>query len=427
MLRGIPYDALPSQRRFHDSKARFKAFCGPVGTGKSRALCQEAMKLTYDNAGRLGLIGAPTYPMLRDATQAQFFEICRRSGVPYEWNRTENRVVLPDSGSTILFRQLDTYERLRGPNLAWFGVDELTYTEPEAWERLEARLRDPAAKHLCGFAAFTPKGFDWVYEKFRGKQIEGYELIEAAPFENVHILAHVPDYYERLRRSYDPRFFEQEALGRFLNVRQGRVYYAFDAAVHVRPRPYDPALPLRWAWDFNVNPMSSVICQQRGNEVAVLDEIVLPTSSTPQVCEEFVSRFGRHSGEIVVYGDAAGASAHSATGKSDYYMMRQFFHSHPELRLVLRVPRANPAVRDRVNAVNARLTCAAGEHSLFIDPRCRELIADLNQVCYKANSSIVDKESDPARTHASDALGYYIWQEFRPAAPVGERGRRLIH
>jgi hypothetical protein len=423
--RDIPYKPLASQDRFHDSQARFKAFCGPVGSGKSQALCQEAIRLVYVDGGCTGLLGAPTFPMLRDALQAQFFEVCRSGSVAYEWRRAENKVVI-EGGSVVLFRALDNFERLRGPNLAWFGVDELTYTPAEAWERLEARLRDRRARHLCGFGAFTPRGFDWVHQKFRSHPVAGYELIEAAPFENRHVLERVPDYYERLRHSYDPRFYEQEALGKFVNVQQGQVYYAFDRAAHVRETSYDAALPLRWAWDFNVTPMSSLVCQQRGGEVAVLEEIVLPTSSTPEVCREFLSRWGRHRGELIVYGDAAGSSAHSATGKSDYHLIREFFRGCPGLRLVLRVPRANPPVRDRVNAVNARLGNAAGERGLFTNPRCRELICDLEQVCYKPNSSVIDKESDPARTHTSDALGYYLWYEFRPAATVGERPGRLL-
>ena len=59
--RGIEYHPLPSQQRFHESRARFKGFSGPIGSGKSQALCQEALKLTYLNPGRTGLIGAPTY------------------------------------------------------------------------------------------------------------------------------------------------------------------------------------------------------------------------------------------------------------------------------------------------------------------------------------------------------------------------------
>ncbi len=35
---------------------------------------------------------------------------------------------MKDTGSRIYFRAVDDFERLRGTNLAWFGLDELTYT-----------------------------------------------------------------------------------------------------------------------------------------------------------------------------------------------------------------------------------------------------------------------------------------------------------
>src|SRR5438445_1259163 len=88
--RGIVYSGLPSQRKFHDSAARFKGFSGPIGSGKSQALCQEAIKLSYLNPGRTGLIGAPTYPMLRDATQAALVEILDGNRIAYDLNRADN-------------------------------------------------------------------------------------------------------------------------------------------------------------------------------------------------------------------------------------------------------------------------------------------------------------------------------------------------
>ena len=90
--REVGYSLLPSQVTFHRSMARFKGFSGPVGSGKSHALCQEAIKLSYLNPGRTGVIGAPTYPMLRDATMTTFFELCERSKVPYTLNKATNTV-----------------------------------------------------------------------------------------------------------------------------------------------------------------------------------------------------------------------------------------------------------------------------------------------------------------------------------------------
>src|SRR3954452_22133876 len=89
-LREIEYSPLPSQKKFHRSTARFKGYSGSIGSGKSQALCQEALKLSYLNPGRTGLIGAPTYPMLRDATLTALVEVLESNEVPYELNKSEN-------------------------------------------------------------------------------------------------------------------------------------------------------------------------------------------------------------------------------------------------------------------------------------------------------------------------------------------------
>jgi hypothetical protein len=54
------------------------------------------------------------------------------------------------------------------------------------------------------------------------------------------------------------------------------------------------------------------------------------------------------------------------------------------------------------------------------------LVTDLEEVTFKPETSVIDKERDSNRTHLSDALGYLIWQEFRPQVKFGEQGRRLL-
>jgi hypothetical protein len=378
------------------------------------------------NPGRTGLIGAPTFPMLRDSTLPAFLRVCDEREFPYSLNRSTNTVTMKYGGARILFRSLDAYERLRGTNLAWFGVDELTYVKEEAWLRLEARLRDPQAKHLSGFAVWTPKGFDWVAKRFREEPVKGYALIEAKPFENRHILRSTPDYYERLKASYDQNFYEQEALGKYLNLEAGRVYYTFDRKEHVGAYAVDPTEPLLWSWDFNINPMSSVICQRVRDIVYVVDEIVLRTSSTPEVCEEFLQRYGEHRAGVKVFGDASGGHSSTVTGTSDYQFIRKFFARHRMLRGTVAAAVSNPPVRDRINLVNGRLKNANGVRRLFVDQKCRQMIKDFEEVCYKPDSGQIDKERDSARTHLSDALGYLLWREFGGLGRVGERERRVV-
>ena len=61
---------------------------------------------------------------------------------------------------------------------------------------------------------------------------------------------------------------------------------------------------------------------------------------------------------------------------------------------------------------------------LRIDPRCKQLILDLERVHWKVdlngNTLAQIDGSDPMRTHVSDALGYMIAQEFGMHGKAGE-------
>jgi hypothetical protein len=423
--RKIPYKPLRSQRLFHESKARFKGFSGPIGSGKSQALCQEAVRLMYQNQGRMGLIGAPTYPMLRDATQTALMETLTAAEIPFELNKAEMMLTLKDTGSRVLLRSLDEYERLRGTNLAWFGVDELTYCPEEAWLRLEGRLRDPKANRLCGFAVWTPKGYDWVWERWIHRPPGDYDCIQARPYENEHLLAAIPDFYERLRKSYDEAFFAQEVLGQYVNPATGLVYPAFDRLANVVETKPRAGHELLWALDFNVNPMTSIVAQVIEEQVRVVDEIVMSRASTFEACEEFIRRYGRWADGVAVYADATSQRMQTA-GTSDKEMVEMALQRAGVRGVRYRIPRSNPAVRDRVALVNGKLRSADGESAIRIDPRCKELIADFEQVQWSESGIEIDKSKNPRRSHASDALGYMLWQVFQPAPRIGMGNRRLL-
>lgn len=422
--REIKYDPLPSQRAFHESKARFKGFSGPIGSGKSQALCHEAIKLSYLNPGRMGLLGAPTNPMLRDATQAALFELLDANKIPYDHNKADNIVTMRDTRSRIVFRPVDEFERLRGTNLAWFGLDELTYTQEAAWLRLEGRLRDPKAKRLCGFAVWTPKGFDWVYRKFISDTVEGYETVIAQPFENLHLLAQIPDYYERLKGSYDEKFYNQEVMGSYLNLTGGKVYGSFSRDEHVTDLERDLRFPLLWTLDFNVDPMSSLVVQMIGGQARVLSEIVLRNATTMEACAEFLKRYPRHDMGVIVYGDSSGYQQQTS-GTTDYAIIKDYFNVHSTTNVQYWAAKSNPLVRERVNLTNSRLRSANGEIRLLVNRTCTELVKDLEQVSYKQDTNIIDKDRDRLRTHLSDALGYLLWQECRPIRKNGEQPGRI--
>jgi terminase large subunit-like protein len=418
-------DPLPSQIVFHSLEERFKGFSGPVGSGKSAALCFEALSLSYINAGRHGVLAAPTFGMLRDASLVTLLRMLEKHDVAFEWKKTDGELIFEAVDSVMLLRSLDEPERLRGTNLAWFGIDELSYASEEAWLRLEARLRDPKAKRLSGFAVWTPQGHDWVFKRFVQEAVAGYGCVRAKPFENRFLLDQTPDYYQRLESSYDPKFYRQEALGEYVNSRADRVYHCFNARVHVGKHVFDPRKTLLWGLDFNVAPMSSVLLQREGERLVVIDEIVLDRATTEEACMEFENRYKGLQGALEIYGDASG-NAMRTTGISDYQMIRNYLYRAGFRNVRIQVPASNPAVLSRVRKVNALFTNALGEVRMEVDSHCRELIQDFEETLFKPDSGVIDKLRDPRRTHASDALGYVVWQLFGEKTRAGEMGQRLF-
>lgn len=434
LVREIGYAPLPSQRKFHESKARYKLFSACVGAGKSKALVQECIRLAVINAGRLGLIGAPTYKILHDTTQREFFTVLEENQIPYKFNKSDKECVLLDTQSHIIFRTLDDPSKLVGTNLAWFGIDEMAYADEFAWLRLQARLRDPKAKQLAGFGATTPNGLNWVWDRFFGdKKIAGYDVIQAKPGEN-HFLP--SDFYGTLALSYDQRFYRQEVLGEYLALQRGTAYHAYDQQRNVNDSiEFDPSAELCWSLDFNINPMSSVIAQIKDyapnflstsrdtKKVEVLDEIVISAGTIELVCKTFVERTekwrrGGRRLRVHVYGDASGNNGTHA-GRSDYELIKQFFARDAGHDLIWRIPASNPSVRDRVNSVNASLLNAQQDVRLTVHPRCKVLITDLLRVEW-ASDSYGNLLSDLSKkhkdlTHISDALGYLIEREFSAA------------
>jgi hypothetical protein len=414
---------LPSQIRFLESRARNKGFSGPVGSGKTYALCCQTLRAALNNPGCTGLLGAPTFSMLNDATLPTLLDLLAEHSIAHKYLKSENLLTLLKSRAKILLRSLDNYEHLRGTNLAWVGIDELTYCSKEAWQRLEARVRDPSARRHQMFAAWTPKGYDWVYKRFISPkdQLPDHEAILASPGENHVVLSKRPDFYKQLESSYDPLFYRQEALGEYLNTQSGRVYHGWSEANEDGSLRYVPTEGICWALDFNVDPMAAVVAQFLKGRVHVLQELFLRNSDTISMCERleqaaqpFAEAYRAANGTalpVTVFGDATGG-ARSTSSKTDYEMIRDYFRSRVQFQMQFDYPRSNPPVRDRVNSVNAMLKNAGGDIRTRVHPDCKELITDFLEVSWKqgALNFALDKVSDKARTHLSDALGYMIWQ-----------------
>lgn len=402
----IDFRALAAQKRFFRSRAFHPIYIGGYGAGKTFIGAMKALALAVINPGLPGALIAPTQQMAQEVVGQTLMELLDLHRVPYDYSPTYRRVSFP-WGSLIQLRSAEKPHRLKGLNLAWVGVDEAAQISEEAWQVALSRVRHPRARLRQAFITTTPEGFNWLHRRFIAQDRPEAEVIRAATTDNPFL---PPDYAARLADSLSPDLARQYLEGRFVNTATGRVYHAFSRREHVARLETQPDHPLALACDFNVSPMIWLVIQHAKGRVAVIGEIAINNADTGSAVRDFLARWPwAEDVGVKVYGDAAGHHRDTrAAGRTDYTIIRRLM---PWAQL--RVPRRNPAVRDRVNAVNSKLKPGQGEAELVIDPGCQELITDLEQLTYatEAAGSGIDK-TDPGRTHASDALGYFIAREY---------------
>jgi len=396
---------LPKQEAFvSDFKTRYLGFIGGFGSGKTTASCMKALYLSQLNPGCAGMLVSPTYPMMRDTTRRSMLQILDENKIAYHFVKSENKIILPEVGSEIWFRSADTPERLKGSSLAWAGLDEISQMSKEVWDITLSRVRDPNAKVLQTFVTSTPEGFNFLYDIF-GVEKPGHRVIRSSSSENTYLDR---SYVERLRESYDSKLASQYIDGLFVNIQSGLAYYGFSRDVHVKSCELNFLASVNVCCDFNVDPCVWLFVQEWHDQIHVVDEVCLRDTNTWSMSDKVKEQLGAWQSvlKLKFYGDYSGNRRSTNSTQSDWEIVRQSFADHPR-RVEFNYYKGNPLVRNRVASVNAKLRNAKDKVQIQIDPKCKELIADFEQVTWVEGKYEIDK-SNSRRTHASDALGYFI-------------------
>lgn len=228
------YNLYPKQGRFVGSQAHVLAFVAGIGSGKSLCGCLRGLMASYGYIGQrqivptpnLGIITAPTYQMLRDATLRTFKEAA--GDLLADFNKTEMRATLTN-GSEVLFRSTDNPEVLRGPSVTWAMMDEAALSSKLSFNILFGRLRQFGRfGHL--WLTTTPKGRDWIYEMFVQHPAAGWKLFRMTTSENLSLAREI---VEAWGEAYSGDFYQQELLGEFVAF-AGLIYPEFSRDYHMR-------------------------------------------------------------------------------------------------------------------------------------------------------------------------------------------------
>ena len=309
----------------------------------------------------------------------------------YKTNETSLTLKLIN-GSVIALKGAEKPNNLRGRSLDYVVMDEFADMRPEAWYEV---LR-PSLSDRQGGALFigTPKGRNHFYDIW-AKGVDGdndwssfqYTTLQGGNVSEQEIAA--------ARQDLDDRTFQQEYEAAFVNY-SGIIYYGFSRESSV-VKIEDSGSTLHIGLDFNIDPMSAVICLRHGNELLAIDEIVMYGSNTDEMVAEIKSRYGDR--PVIIYPDPASRQRKtSAGGRTDLSILQN-------AGFAVKSKNSHALVRDRINAVNSRLRSSSGDRYLFIDPKCKNTIKSLERQTYKEGTSQPNKDGFD---HMNDALGYLV-------------------
>jgi PBSX family phage terminase large subunit len=232
----------PYQREFVLADESYLALVAGLGSGKSYAGCVRGLMAAGGRIGsrtirtpNLGIVTAPTYTMLRDATIRTFREVAGDAIINF--NKTELRATI-SNGSEVLFRSTEKPEHLRGPSISWWLGDEAALYRPNIWAIMIGRLRQ-FGQNGYAFLTTTPKGRDWIWQKFirdiNPENAYRYKLLRAKTKDNPFLDA---EFIKSLYDEYKGDFAKQELEGEFVGF-EGLIYPEFDREIHTTNHTID--------------------------------------------------------------------------------------------------------------------------------------------------------------------------------------------
>lgn len=332
----------------------------------------------------LGLVCAPTFPMLRDATQRTLLELMRNLGIEFTFNKTDNHLFVPATGHEILFRSLDDPDRMRGPNVSYAWIDEAPYITAQAARIVKGRTRVGDYQQL--WITGTPKGRNWVYDEWVVNTDERHALYQFSTRENVML---DPDFVPSL--GYEGKFAAQELDGEFVGF-EGLVYQ-FDRK--------------KQAIEVDTSGWSTVLCGDVGarNPTAILT-LKIAGDGRIHVAREYYRR-GMSSSEIV----SAFETEADATDPDDIFI-------DPSAAAYI-----DDLLRDGYPATKAdndvlvgiqRVTTAIAD-GLTVDPSCIHTLAEFEQYQYpEEGKRRGDDKPVKQNDHCMDALRYGVMGATAP-------------
>jgi len=395
----------------HDKK-RFKVAPAGRRSGKTERFKRYVVKQAMSNPGEMYFAGAPTQTQAKRIfwTDLKLLSFsCTHARRPSE---TE-LVIYFDNDTTITVLGMDKPERFEGIPWSGGGFDEFADMKANAWaENISPALDTvnptrPDYRPWCWIFG-VPDGLNHFYDLAEQAKLDSESDFGFYTWYSADILP--PDVIEAAKRRLSLRQYRQEYEASF-ETAEGKIYDDYSADNYT-DRLIEPHEQLLWMHDQNYTPLSSAIGVRDGDNLYLLDEIVLTSAVSRQSAIEFVEKYKDHKNrKVLIYGDPAGKAGEKHGHPSDYTEIEDVLKTNG-WTYERRVKRAHPAIKDRQNAVRSKVKTAAGGVSLFVNPTTAKWCHKGLATVQLQKGSTFQEDQTNQYQHITTAIGYMIDYEW---------------
>ncbi|HBO9825495.1 TPA: terminase family protein [Pseudomonas aeruginosa] len=396
----------------------------PAGrrSGKTERFKRFLVKQAYAVVGQY-FAAAPTHAQAKKIFWDDLKAFTLSCLHPRKPSESDLIIYLPN-GSEIHVLGLDKPQRIEGIPWKGGGIDEFADVKPDAWEaNILPALNtvnplEPDYRAWCWLLG-VPDGLNHYYDLCMKAEAGGDPNFRVFHWKSAEILP--LDVIAAMKHSMSAKQFKQEFEASF-ETAGGRIYEDYSKANHTDAR-IEPHEQLLWMHDQNFTPLSSAIGVRRNNgqDLYLLDEIVLTSAVSKQSALEFVDKFRAHQNKhVLIYGDPAGQAGEKHGHASDYTDIEGVLKAHG-WTFTRKVKPSHPAIKDRQNAVRAKVRTADGTISLFVNPHTAKWCDKGLATVQLQEGSTFQEDQKNKYQHITTAIGYCVdveWPVVKQSATV---------
>lgn len=411
-MKKLRFDIEPSQKQaeFFASRAKFTAYGGARGGGKSWALRHKLVLLCLRYPGIRTLIIRRTFPELRENHVLPLHELIVQNGLA-EYSET-HKVFKFINGSVIKLGYLDSENDLlqyQGQEFDIIALDEATQLRESAFFVLSASLRGANQFPKRMYLTCNPGGVGhaWVKRLFidraykSGENADDYKFISALVFDNEALMKNDPDYIKQLEAL--PEDLRKAWLYGEWDAFAGQFFTEFDEDIHTD----DITLPQRvtryCAIDYGLDMLAALfIAVDENGKAYVYDEIYESGLIVSEASKKIAQK---GTDDMLFIAPADLWSRQKDSGKS----IAELFAEGG-----IYLTKLSPSRVSGWLALKEWLKPTENGAMMVIDKRCKNIIRCLPLLMYDKDS-FGDAATEPHEiTHAPDALRYFA--SFRVCA-----------